>query len=185
MYNPELDCNCTHLEHEKFNSIIKDEINKVIAIEDIVNKSYCISFDFEHYDENANLSAHETLQDLKGKVGVYLLWVNLGHCTEHEMYRMLCLYVGKGFAFQRIKSHIKDKWPNSETLYVTFYECENRIAKYIEQLFLDCYDFYLNKEENNGSGHLETIWNEERYIMGTELHSLSERLADKFPEQFQ
>lgn len=36
-------------------------------------------------------------------------------------------------------------------IYFTFFPCENRKAKYIEQLFLDIYDLPLNTVENKGS----------------------------------
>ncbi|RLP54983.1 MAG: hypothetical protein D6160_07020 [Ketobacter sp.] len=60
-------------------------------------------------------------------------------------------------------------------LYVTFYECSNRISKHLEQLFLDTYDFYLNKNENNGSKTLFAVWDEERHHLGTEMHEVSSR----------
>jgi hypothetical protein len=39
-------------------------------------------------------------------------------------------------------------------IYYSFYPCENRIAKYLEQLLLDTYDFPLNKSENRGNKKL-------------------------------
>jgi hypothetical protein len=184
MYNSDLDCNCTDLQHNKFDSLIKDEIVNPVFVEEMVNESYCVSIDFEHFDEQLNLNENDILKDLNRKMGVYFLWVYEGECTEHSMSRMLCLYVGKGFVFDRLKSHIKRKWPQCETLYVTFYECENRMAKYIEQLFLDNYDFFLNTEENSGSGHFSTVWDEQRFTFGTELDIQADRLAKKFPGQF-
>lgn len=185
MYNQELDCNCTNLDHHKFDNLMNQEFATPILVENIVSESFCISFDFEHFDENLNLSSHDILKELKDKMGVYCLWVYEGQCTEHDMHRMLCLYVGKGFVFDRVKSHIKTKWPHCETLYITFFECKNRFAKYIEQLFLDSYEFYLNKEENSGTGYLAAMWDEERFTHGTQLEEHAELLANKFPEQFQ
>ena len=64
-------------------------------------------------------------------------------------------------------------------LYISFYECKNRIAKYLEQLFLESYDFYLNKEENSGSGSLYARWDEYRYVMGTEIQTMANIRSDK------
>jgi hypothetical protein len=57
--------------------------------------------------------------------------------------------------------------------WITFFECENRIAKYIEQLFLDVYQFPVNKNENPGKGELWASWVEDRYELGTEIHAVS------------
>lgn len=173
-----------NLKHDLFDSVLQKELRKRITVHDIFNSSYCVMVPIENIDENNDLTAHETLVDLKGKMGVYGLWIHYTDCYDHDMHRMTCLYIGKGWALGRIKNHISDKWPKKELLYVTFYECENRIAKYIEQLFLDNYSFPLNTDENRGEGLLETIWDDERYTIGTNLHEISSRLANKHPSQF-
>jgi hypothetical protein len=66
-----------------------------------------------------------------------------------------------------------------EILYITFYECSNRVAKYLEQLFLDIYDFYHNKEDNIGSKYLKTIWRDDRVVNGTQLHEQAEMMVKK------
>jgi hypothetical protein len=64
---------------------------------------------------------------------------------------MRSLYTGKGLFSNRIKNHWKTKETSAEMLiYYSFYACENRIAKYLEQLLLDIYDFPLNRSENKG-----------------------------------
>ncbi|PLK46962.1 hypothetical protein C0V76_19260 [Uliginosibacterium sp. TH139] len=88
---------------------------------------------------------------------------------------MLGIYAGKGDALTRLLSHAKSKLPDNELFGVSFFECENRIAKYLEQLFLDTYSFHLNENENPGLLHLYACWDEERRIMGTELHNVSNR----------
>jgi hypothetical protein len=60
-----------------------------------------------------------------------------------------------------------------EPYYISFFECENRIAKYIEQLFLDTYRFPVNTNENPGVEELWASWTAERYALGTELHAIS------------
>jgi hypothetical protein len=180
-----LQCECENLEHEKFDVVSTQEMCQKTTVHDVFNDSYCVMVPLEYIDERENLSSHETLVDLKGKMGVYGLWIHQSDCYDHDMHRMFCLYVGKGYALNRVKKHIENKWPETQLLYVTFYECENRIAKYIEQLFLDNYNFPLNIEENIGEGYLATAWDGERYTIGTNLHEISNRLAEKFPERFQ
>lgn len=178
-------CECESLKHDRFDSVSNKELCENIAVHDVFNSSYCVMISVEHIDEKEGLTAHETLADLKGKMGVYGLWAHQTDCYEHDMHRMVCLYVGKGWALGRIKGHIFDKWPGTQLLYVTFYECENRIAKYIEQLLLDSYGFPLNSEENSGEGLLSTVWDGDRYTLGTNLHEISDRLAKKFPDEFE
>lgn len=180
-----IQCECENLNHAKFDAISSEELGIDLKINDIVNESYCVMVSIKDIDESSGLSLHETLVDLKSRMGVYALWIDHTYCYEHDMHRMLCLYVGKGYALGRIKSHIKDKWPETQLLYITFYECKNRIAKYAEQLMLDIYDFPLNKDENQAEGWLATIWSDERHSIGTHLHEISDRLAQKFPETFQ
>jgi hypothetical protein len=62
------------------------------------------------------------------------------------------LYVGKGDAAKRLRHHWKTKDTAEEMIiYFTFFACENRKAKYIEQLLLDTYDLPLNRAENTGT----------------------------------
>ncbi|EHJ94501.1 hypothetical protein KUC_1460 [Vreelandella boliviensis LC1] len=78
---------------------------------DVFNRDYCVMLSVDKIDEDEGLSVHEYLTDLKGKMGVYGLWIEHTECYDHDMHRMLCLYAGKGFALGRIKSHITEKWP--------------------------------------------------------------------------
>jgi hypothetical protein len=62
------------------------------------------------------------------------------------------------------------------------------VAKYLEQLFLDCYKFYLNKYENSGANstqYLYARWSEERFDMGTEIYRHANLLAKKSPEKYE
>jgi len=179
-----LGCECENLNHERFDSVSRRELRKAITVHDVFDSSYCVMMSIEHIDEQEGLAVHETLADLKGKLGVYGLWIHYTDCYDHNMHRMLCLYAGKGRALGRVKSHIANRWPQAQLLYVTFYECENRIAKYVEQLFLDNFDFPLNTKENRGEGFLSTVWDGERFSLGTNLQGISDRLAKKFPERF-
>ena len=55
------------------------------------------------------------------------------------------------------------------------------IRKYFEQLFLDTYDFFLNKSENTGKGTLYGRWDYDRYNIGTEIESMANIYAKKNP----
>lgn len=120
-----------------------------------------------------DLTHGDYLKGLRSKTGLYHLWIDYDNCDDHDTHTMFCVYVGKGLAEVRINSHIKNKWPKQELLYVSFYECSNRISKYLEQLFLDTYSFHLNNNENCGSRSLFAVWDDERHLLGTELHSVS------------
>lgn len=155
-----------------------------VSVEEIINQSkYCQSLALDIIsqgkdDESLDLNDH--LSGLKDKFGLYHLWIEIGNCQDHQKHLLLCVYVGKGHVKGRVLSHIKTKWPEEQMLYITFYECENRVAKYLEQLFLDTYDFYLNSEENGGSGSLYARWDEERFVLGTELYEMAGRYEKKF-----
>ena len=176
---------CLSNDYNKFDSICSREFSSLITVDEIVNHSnFCISIPidltYEFQDEFPNVNEH--LSGLGGKVGLYHLWVDYNYCQDHKTYSMMCVYVGKGIALNRIKDHIKTKWPGKEMFHVSFFECENRISKYLEQLFLDTYKFYLNTSENTGSGTLYARWSEERYDMGTETQNLANIFARKNPE---
>jgi len=183
-----MNCACDEINNNKFNNLIKKELALSLDIDDIINESNCISFDL-NLDDNlfdVTLNSNEILSNFTKSMGIYHLWIEYEYCVQHHenQYIMLCVYVGKGFFNNRIKSHIKNKWEKTEKLYVTFYQCENRIAKYLEQCFLDIYSFHLNKDENNGKDYLKTIWNEERYLFGTNFDDYVEIMEKKNPKLF-
>lgn len=175
---------CLENDYHRFDNICRSELSISISVNEIINESkYCQSIAIDFTDESKDeeyLDLHDHLAGLKGKFGLYQLWIMIGECQDHEMNSFLCVYTGKGHVKGRLLSHIKTKWPQEEMLYITFYECKNRIAKYLEQLFLDTYDFYLNSEENSGTGELFARWNEERTLLGTEMHSMAEIFGKKY-----
>ena len=92
---------------------------------------------------------------LKGRSGLYFLWHKDDYCPHHERFHMRALYVGKGGFDRRLRSHWQGKDTSDEMLvYFSFVELENRIAKYVEQVLLDLYQFPLNTAENPGRGRL-------------------------------
>lgn len=173
---------CGSNNHDLFDDIAKEELAKNVTVESVmISSGYSISIAIDIVEEYSGffLSVSEHLRDLKDRMGVYALWKHENRCTEHEMNKMLCLYVGKGKVQRRIRSHIISKWDKDDLLYISFYDCDNRIAKYIEQLFLDKYDFPLNSEENTGTEKLWCDWNDERIDMGTQTLEQAELLAEK------
>lgn len=119
------------------------------------------------------------LSVLGKRIGVYHIWLYENeYCDDHGMYFLRCIYVGKGSVRDRIKDHIKSRLTANEILYISFYECENRIAKYVEQLFLDKYKPELNVEEKYGEFDLFARWSEERFSIGCGNESLSKLFSD-------
>ncbi len=87
--------------------------------------------------------------------GLYFLWYKDDYCDTHHLFHFKCLYVGKGSAAKRIAAHWSNKELETEGLvYFTFFKCQNRIAKYLEQLILDVYDVPFNKNEKKGKKKL-------------------------------
>ena len=87
--------------------------------------------------------------------GLYMLWHKDAYCPAHGLFHMRALYVGKGRFLRRLVDHWRTKPMEDEQLiYITHLALPNRIAKYVEQLLLDLYDFPYNTRENGGSGKL-------------------------------
>lgn len=149
------DLPCDKDNYRAFDDVAISELNTPPSLDEIVNHSdFIASISLEHRLEGASgrtLSIAKHFTSLKGKIGLYQFWIEIDHCDTHDLYHMLCVYVGKGKAQARVIQHLKDKWPEQQLAYVSFYECENRIAKYLEQLMLDKYDFFLNTAENFGT----------------------------------
>jgi hypothetical protein len=165
---------CQNPAYANFDKIASKELLNPPSAYEIVSKSkFCTLVTLDEAFQLGDLTHKDYLKGLRGKTGIYQLWINYENCTDHDTYTMHCVYVGKGFAEVRVNSHIKDMWPKMEELYVTFYECTNRMAKYLEQLFLDKYSFYLNNNENSGTSYLFAVWDNERHLLGTELHKVS------------
>ncbi len=165
---------CEDPDYSDFDCVAKSELRNPPSASMIINESeFCTFVPIDEAIQLGDLTHKDYLKGLRDKVGLYHLWVDYDNCDDHETHTMLCVYVGKGLAEARINKHIKEKWPKQEQLYVTFYECKNRISKYLEQLFLDTYAFHLNTNENIGTKHLFGVWDQDRYLLGTELHSVS------------
>lgn len=167
-------------DYSNLDKILAEELCIPFSAHKILNESnYCIGIPLGMSDLDL-ISISEYLEEIRDSIGLYHLWIDMeDSCEHHNFHRMLAVYVGKGLAEIRIKDHIKNKWPATETIYISFFECENRIAKYLEQLFLDLYRFELNTNENPGTIHLHGFWDSHRYDNGTETHRLGEILVER------
>ena len=178
---------CSKTNYDRFDIVCKKELSLDITLNDIINESdFCtsipIAFIKETKDINDDLSFTrlELIRGLKGSMGIYHIWMDIAYCDNHENFLLVCVYVGKGIVHERVLTHLKDKFQDVSKIYISFYSCENRIAKYLEQLCLDTYHFVLNTEENKkGDGKLYAKWDKERYDLGTESDSYVDMIEDK------
>ncbi len=165
---------CQNPDYSRFDKIAANELAKPIAANVLVNESkFCMMIPVSEDSVVGDLNHGLFLRTLRGQSGLYHLWVDYEACSDHGTHTMMCAYVGKGPPETRVASHIKTKWPQTSFLYTTFTPLENRLAKYYEQLFLDLYDFVLNKAENPGENLLYAVWDNERYTNGTHANEVS------------
>lgn len=170
--------------YSDFDRICSDELKNPIKAHAIINISEFSTFIPKGYllndaEDTVNLSDY--LAPIRGQHGVYHLWHPEGmYCAAHDLYRLECAYVGKGLGDLRIKDHFKDKYREDAQVAISFYRCSNRIAKYLEQLFLDNYKFDINHSEMNRKGQtLYAFWMPDRYNNLQETHRLAEFSAMK------
>jgi hypothetical protein len=165
---------CQNPTYDDFDKIARKELSNPIDAAQLVNGSeYCMRLPIDRNFIVGDLDFRLYLKTLRGQSGLYHLWINLDSCTDHDTHTMVCVYVGKGPPKTRITAHINSKWPRGVDLYATFTQMDNRMAKYYEQLFLDCYKFELNTAENRGSEILYAVWDGERHLMGTHPNEVS------------
>lgn len=120
---------CQKPDYSDFDRIAKMELKNPTPASDIVNESsYCNPVPTDEMFQIGDLKPSKFLRPMRGKIGIYHLWREYEHCDDHDTHTMQCEYVGKGPPDIRVASHIKSKWPNGVTLFVTFHECENRLV---------------------------------------------------------
>ena len=171
---------CLSYKHPEFDHVCQAELVKKLTVKEIANDSgfsTSISLDDIETGKNDCLDNRQYLAGLKNKTGLYQLWVNTEFCIDHNEFLMQGVYVGTQFSECEISKRIKDKWPDADKLYISFYQCEHRIAKYLEQLFLENYSFHLNEAGNTGNKPLFTRWDYERLNFGTELFEEGEAFS--------
>ena len=177
---------CQDPDYSTFDAVAIRELQNPVSCSDLINQSpYCTHLPIDNDFVIGDLNHKLYLKGLNRKSGLYHLWSHFDECDDHGTYSMLCVYVGKGFAEGRIDSHIKNKWPSPNLeMYVSFTEMPNRLSKYYEQLFLDKYNFLLNISENSGSENLYAVWDEERFVIGTEALNVSSLSKVTSPDDF-
>lgn len=166
---------CQNPQYPEFDLIAQRELKSPPSVHEIINRSvFCTYLPLDDERILGDLNHQLYLKSLNAKSGIYHLWVDFENCTDHDTHTMKCIYVGKGTAELRINDHvIKKHLKNTRVpIYASFYECNNRMSKYLEQLFLDTYQFSLNRNENPGKKQLWAVWDDERYSLGTEANSV-------------
>lgn len=138
-------CSCT-ATFEAFDHIAERELRDVIKLNDIIRQN------IGWYSDRSIDDSYIGEWGLHGLSGLYFLWHKDAYCAVHEKFHMRALYVGKGSIAKRLKSHWENK-PTADAMlvYFTYAVLPNRLAKYVEQLVLDCYDIPYNSVENRGT----------------------------------
>ena len=145
-------CNCNKIDNE-FDQILKSELTLDIDLKTICHSNIGWFIDKTISDDSLLKEWNE-----KNSIGIYFLWEK-EYCDIHHLYPMRCLYIGKGDIFKRLENHFNTKdFSNEQLIYFSYFVCENRIAKYLEQLFLDLYNVPFNKSENKGRKILNVIY---------------------------
>jgi hypothetical protein len=162
---------CLTYSHPEFDHVCQAELVDKVSVKAISNDSmFSTSIGLDEIEaQNDCLESAEYLAGMKRKTGLYQLWVNTDFCIDHNEFLMQGIYVGPHFSLCDLSSRIKQQWPDADRLYISFYECEKRIVAYLNQLFLETYDFYLHQDENTGQKPLYTRWDYERFNFGTAL----------------
>jgi len=174
---------CAPFDYKSFNRILKNELKEPLLLEHIaIKRADFFNFPLELMNvfcQEEDLTINDYLYRLRDKEGLYFLWSIEEKCIEHNNYKLRCVYVGKGQLSRRIKAHIDTKWKNSDGFIASFYECENRISKYLEQTILDCYSPCLNKAEKRGLGDLMIIIDRDLAWFGRNSHEYASAYASK------
>lgn len=143
-------CDCTCGFHDNtFDEIIRRETKFPLRLADILDSP------LGWYTDKSVDDSRLEGWSLQNKSGLYLLWDKDEWCVTHERFHMRARYVGKGGLAQRLRTH----WAKKDTsdaflVFFSFISLENRVAKYVEQLLLDIYQFPLNASENSGKAKL-------------------------------
>ena len=140
----ECSCSCGST-YEVFDDIAARELRQPLRLHDLCRGN------IGWYTDRSIIDSYLGDWGLNGLSGLYFLWHKNDYCPTHEMFHMRALYVGKGSIPQRLQRH----WANQPTeeqmlIYFSYVVLPNRIAKYAEQLILDCYNLPFNRAENPG-----------------------------------
>lgn len=132
-----------------FDRIARQELRRPLKLLDLCRQN------IGWYTDRSLEPSGVTGWGLGKRSGLYFLWHKDDYCDRHQLFHMRALYVGKGAFSSRLKSHWASKDTSEQLLiYFTHVQLPNRIAKYVEQLLLDTYNFPLNSSENGGEATL-------------------------------
>ena len=138
-------CSCNHEDFE-FDEMFQKELRLPLTLHTLTHSNIGWYVDRETGDSHMLTEWFKNSDN-----GIYFLWYKDEYCDIHHLFHFQCLYVGKGSAAKRIADHwLKKNFDTEGLVYFTFFRCENRVAKYIEQLVLDIYDVPFNKYEKRG-----------------------------------
>lgn len=148
------DCSCTCTDtHKEFDDVINEETKFGSSLLEISKSN------IGWFTDKTIAEQQLALWGIADSFGVYMIWYKEDYCGEHDRFHMKCLYTGKGRIAPRLREHCRKKDFSEEMIcYFSFFPCENRKAKYIEQLLLDTYYFPLNKAEMCGTKELCQHW---------------------------
>ncbi|UOE86755.1 hypothetical protein [Vibrio splendidus] len=141
---------CEIASYNLINRIIYEELTLNIKIENVVSSNIVAwnpNFE-ENYSTVEDLSFKDILGDYNKGIGIYMIWEVVENISHQNSYKLECVYVGKGHVEDRMLVHNGKMSSNQCDFFISFYQCKNRIAKYLEQLILDLYPVRLNKAEN-------------------------------------
>jgi hypothetical protein len=134
-------------------------------------------------DTDDSATYRDILREWDKSIGVYHIWADDSlFCDKHKTYALKCIYVGKGKAYTRIiDDHLEKKLEKLDcfAIHVSFFKCQNRFAKYYEQLFLEIFNIELNEQESSGELELWAYWSTDRSRHGTDTHNNADRYARK------
>ena len=170
---------CNIADYQRFDDVASNELKNPIFADELLNEGqYHIQISLEHISDDEEAKLIHYLSYLRNTFGIYFIWRDeTFRCDDHDRNILRCMYVGKGDIEPRIRSHLSEKAELADQLlYVSAYPCENRVAKYLEQLFLDTWNFPLNDAENTGSEILFGFWEDEQLSSPDSLHHLADKI---------
>ncbi|WP_146095854.1 hypothetical protein [Xanthomonas arboricola] len=174
-----------------FNKTCREELKGKWCAENFANRDlyfYRIDMDAKWESTEHEIALFENpsvqLGELKDKFGVYHIWFDHDATSIGEDHILQAVYVGKGHLDIRLKEQVSKHLKELGTVLITIKECKNRMAKYLEQLFLDTFDFPLNSAENTGSeGYFYTRAKWESATTGSDGDQKALRHAAKLEER--
>tara|TARA_R110001592_G_scaffold211590_3_gene463526 strand:- start:3395 stop:4063 length:669 start_codon:yes stop_codon:yes gene_type:complete len=176
--------NCLANKHYTvFDNVVTKELLTDTRLIDITTNKIkeCLIQEWEINDELL-LKTYQQLHSWKDKRGIYIFWRMDDKSDDCKENIFIAEYVGQGTVVNRVIDHLTGtdeklpKWIRPYPPFITFFECELRIAKYYEHLLLETYKFELNFQQNSGTLDLYRHVKENDLLSGSE----TDKNADLF-----